>query len=289
MNILALGTVQFGLDYGVSNYEGQVTENEVAKILQYAKENEINTLDTAGGYGNSETCLGNIGIEGWRVITKLPEMPKDCDDIDGWINKQMEESLGRLRVKSVTGLMIHRPMQLLEKKGENIWQALNSLKENKIIGEIGYSIYDPSELDKLWDNFKPDIIQAPFNFFDQRLKTSGWLKRLYQHNVGIHIRSVFLQGLLLMPSTERPSKFNRWEKLWTEWEEWTSKNKMTPLEACLGFVKREKMIDRVVVGENNALQLKEILTATKINIPKIPKSLITTDQNLINPSNWNAL
>jgi aryl-alcohol dehydrogenase-like predicted oxidoreductase len=289
MNILALGTVQFGLDYGVSNYEGQVTENDVVKILQYAKENGINTLDTAVGYGNSETCLGNIGIEGWRVITKLPEVPKDCDDIDGWINKQIEESLGRLRVKSVTGLMLHRPMQLLEKKGENIWQALNSLKESKIIGKIGFSIYDPSELDKLLDNFKPDIIQAPFNIFDQRLKTSGWLKRLYQHRVEIHIRSVFLQGLLLMPSTERPSKFNRWEKLWTEWEEWTGNNKMTPLEACLGFVKREEMIDSIVIGVNSVLQLKEILVTPKNNITKIPKSLITTDQNLINPTNWSAL
>ena len=231
--------------------------------------------------------LDVIGIEGWRVITKLPEMPKDCDDIDGWINKQMEESLGRRRVKSVTGLMIHRPMQLLEKKGENIWQALNSLKENKIIGEIGYSIYDPSELDKLWDNFKPDIIQAPFNVLDRRLETSGWLTRLHDSGTEIHVRSVFLQGLLLIHPQKRPEQFSRWSALWNDWENWLEQHQISSLRACVQFALNFPQIDRVVLGVDSVANLEEIL-ANIDNTQTLPElTLECSDPELINPSLWN--
>jgi len=286
---LALGTVQFGLPYGVANTDGQVTENTAKQILHRAKEAGINTLDTAIGYGNSEQCLGNVGVDDWRIITKLPAVPEECSCVRDWVSEQFKGSLGRLGVNHVTGLMLHRPKQLLESNGQDLWTTMQTLKEKGLVEKIGFSIYEPAELDQLWLDFQPDIIQAPYNILDQRLKTSGWLQKLNEHGVEVHVRSIFLQGLLLMKKKQRPEKFNRWNSLWETWDQWMAEQQLTPLEACLGFAITEATIDRVVVGVDNLLQLGQILESLTKELSQIPQELIVTDQNLINPSSWNDL
>jgi aryl-alcohol dehydrogenase-like predicted oxidoreductase len=286
---LALGTVQFGLPYGIANQQGKVTEDEVTKILKYAKESNIDILDTAIGYGISEKCLGNAGVEDWKIITKLPKIPKKCKDINAWINNEFSESIKRLKVKRIKGLMLHQPIQLLENIGDKIWSTLHELKQSGLVEKIGFSIYEPQELEKLYANFQPDIIQAPFSILDQRLKTSGWLEKLHNKGVEVHVRSVFLQGLLLMKKEDRPEKFNRWSQIWQEWDGWLEEKKISPLEASLGFVNSESMIDCSVVGVDSFEQLKEIISCSRVQIKDIPAEIITTDQELVNPSNWNKL
>jgi aryl-alcohol dehydrogenase-like predicted oxidoreductase len=286
---LALGTVQFGLSYGIANLQGQVTENEVAKILEYAKGSNINTLDTAIGYGDSEQCLGSIGVNNWKIITKLPEIPQGCKDINAWINNEFSESLKRLNVNCIKGLMLHKPMQLLESIGQEIWSTLQALKQSGLVEKVGLSIYEPKGIEQLWEDFQPDIIQAPFNILDQRLKTSGWLEKLNNNGVEVHVRSIFLQGLLLMKKEDRPEKFNCWNSFWKVWDEWLDKEKLTPLEACIGFTNSEPHIDLTVVGVDNLQQLEQIITVSNKVINQPPKELMMTDENLINPSNWKKL
>jgi aryl-alcohol dehydrogenase-like predicted oxidoreductase len=286
---LALGTVQFGLPYGVANQRGQVTEDEADKILKHAIESNIDTLDTAVGYGDSEKCLGNIGVKNWKIITKLPEIPQGCKNINAWINKEFSESLKRLKVKRIKGLMLHRPLQLLENIGDKIWPTLQVLKQSGLVDKVGFSIYEPKDLDKLWTDFQPDIIQAPFNILDQRLKTSGWLEKLYNNGVEVHVRSIFLQGLLLMKKEDRLKKFKQWNKIWQEWDSWLESEKLTPLEATLCFVNSESMISRLVVGVDSLSQLKKIINSDTVLMDKPPNTLRTTDENLINPSNWGKL
>ena len=62
MSKIALGTVQFGLNYGISNTNGQVPPEEIARILDYCKLNGIDTLDTAQGYGESEKVLSQFDL-----------------------------------------------------------------------------------------------------------------------------------------------------------------------------------------------------------------------------------
>jgi aryl-alcohol dehydrogenase-like predicted oxidoreductase len=286
---LALGTVQFGLPYGVANQQGQVTEDEATKILKYAKESNIDTLDTAIGYGDSEQCLGDVGVENWEIITKLPVIPKDCEDVDEWIKNEFSESLKRLKIKRIKGLMLHQPIQLLESIGDRIWSTLQTLKQSGLVEKVGFSIYEPQELKQLWTDFQPDIVQAPFNVLDQRLKISGWLEKLHNNNVEVHVRSIFLQGLLLMKKDSRPEKFIQWNTIWKVWDSWLEEVKMSPLEASLGFVNSESMIDRNVVGVDSLKQLKEIIACSDLQIKDIPIEITTTDQNLINPSNWRKL
>jgi aryl-alcohol dehydrogenase-like predicted oxidoreductase len=284
---LALGTVQFGLPYGIANDNVQLTEKDAKLILDCAAESGINTLDTAVGYGDSEQCLGNIGIDDWRIITKLPIIPRDCSNVKDWILYQVAESLARLKVKQIKGLLLHRPLQLLDPVGQEIWSTLQDLIQSGIVEKIGYSIYEPKELDQLWSKYQPNIIQTPFNVFDRRIKTSGWLKKMHNNNVEVHVRSIFLQGLLLMGKEKRPAIFDYWNPIWEEWDKWLEKEKLSPLEASLGFVNSESMVDRIVVGVDSLKQLKEIIVLSELQIECIPITISTNDQNLINPSTWN--
>ena len=257
---LALGTVQFGLDYGVANTIGQVDKNEVKKILTFAKQEGINTLDTAIGYGDSEKYLGQAGMDGWNVITKLPEIKAEHSDIDFWVNSQINNSLLHLNVLSVSGVLLHRPLQLLEKNGLRLWSSLEDLKERGIVKKVGFSVYEPDDLDKLWEaGFLPDIVQAPYNIFDQRLKDSGWLSKLNSNKIEVHTRSVFLQGLLLMSSDKRPKYFSKWNNIFDEWDLWLKINNISGIEAALNFVLSEDLIDKIISSHEVEDELEEIL------------------------------
>jgi len=286
LNKIALGTAQFGLSYGIANKHGQVSEISAIKILNKAFEEGVRTLDTAILYGNSEQCLGNIGVRGWDVITKLPEYPYENLDIIDWVNSQMKGSLKRLNVDKLKAVMLHNPKQLLEDNGIELWNALQKLKNSGVVNKIGYSIYDPEQLNQLWMMFKPDIIQVPFNIVDQRIKRSGWLEKMHDSGVEVHVRSVFLQGLLLMGKNERPKKFDRWRSLWDEWEVWLSEKRITPLEACINFVNSEPCVDAIVVGVDSLQQLEQILSVSLKDLEKPEKEFIVSDEKLINPYNW---
>lgn len=283
---LAIGTAQFGLAYGVANRAGQVTEREVAAILRCASDAGVDTLDTAIAYGSSEQRLGEAGIGAWRVISKLPALPDDEPNVGEWVLRSVQESLRRLRLERLSGVLLHRPGDLLGRHGEALFGALQQLKRRGHAEKIGVSIYDPQELEPLLERFEFDIVQAPFNVFDRRLAVSGWLAQLHERRIEIHSRSVFLQGLLLMSSSARPAAFRRWEPLWKRWHEWMEEQGVDPLRACLGFVLSHDDIDRVVVGVDSLAQLQEILRKAQ-EPPRIPPpDVMTDDPDLINPSRW---
>lgn len=288
-NRLALGTVQFGLPYGVANTSGQVSLDEAAVILQQAWTAGVDTLDTAIVYGESEQRLGEIGVDGWRVVSKLPAIPDDYTDVGRWVQEAVMCSLQRLKIDQLYGLLLHRPQQLLESRGEDLYAALVELKTRGLVKKIGISIYDPGEFDRLWPRFQLDLVQAPFNILDRRLETTGWLTRMHQAGIEVHVRSVFLQGLLLMEADRRPEKFARWQPLWDQWHRWLAEQALTPVQACLGFAMSRPEIDRIVVGVDNPGQLREILSAAEVHVPMSPTTLMIEDPVLINPSRWNTL
>ncbi len=205
---IALGTVQFGLLYGIANDNGQVSEREAKRILEYAKEFSIDTLDTAIAYGSSEQCLGDIGVENWDIVTKLSAIPKDCKKVGAWIEGQLLESLKRLNVRNVKGFMLHNPMQLLEQHGEEIWSTMVNMKDRGFVNKIGLSVYSPQELDQILNFIQPDIIQIPLNILDQRFLEKNYINRLKESGIEIHARSAFLQGLLLLPLSNITPWFN---------------------------------------------------------------------------------
>jgi len=286
---IALGTVQFGVPYGIANTNGQVNKLEAKDILDYAQEVEVDTIDTAIAYGTSERCLGEIGVGGYQVITKLPEVPVNCGNVTAWVRRHVEGSLSDLRIEVLSGLLLHRPNQLLDADKKDLWSTLLQLKSDGVVKKIGFSIYSPDELDKLWDLFKPDLVQAPYNILDRRLETSGWLERMHNENVEVHARSVFLQGLLLMGKKDRPEKFNKWFVLWDQWDNWLQKNNITSVQAAVSFPLSDNRVSKVIVGVDGLDQFKEIISAAKCKINAFPENLSIDDVRLLNPSEWSSL
>ena len=286
MNRIALGTVQFGLPYGIANQRGQVSVDEARLILTHAHAAGVEMLDTAIAYGNSEQRLGEMGVQQWQVVSKLPAVPNGCVDIRGWVYQSVEESLQRLQVNHLRGLLLHRPEQLLSVQGEQLYAALSQLVSDGLVRKIGVSIYEPDEFQRLGEQFDFGIVQIPFNILDHRLLDSGLLHRLCQQGTEVHVRSVFLQGLLLMHPAERPPQFEPWRALWQRWQGWLEEVRLSPLQACLLYVMSFPGIAKVIVGVDSLTQLKEILQAAEGAIPEIPSELNCTDIDLINPSRW---
>ena len=283
---LALGTAQFGLPYGIANQAGQVTRSAAKAMLGLAAANGIDTIDTAIAYGDSEACLGEVGVQGFKLVTKLPAVPDGCDDVKGWVQGQVAASLARLGVKSVYGLLLHRPEQLLESDGKALFQAVQGVKDTGQVQKVGVSIYAPSELEALTPQYRFDLIQAPFNLVDCRLQTTGWLQRLKDEGIEIHTRSAFLQGLLLMSQATRPAKFSTWSELWSTWHEWLSRHSVSAVQACLAFPFSFSAIDRVVVGADSVSQLGQIIGAATSAAPLDFPDLHCEAENLINPARW---
>lgn len=268
---------------------GQVSSDEGATILGDARLAGLDTLDTAIAYGNAEDQLGRAGVGEWRVVTKLPGIPAECTDVEGWVFESVRRSIGRLNVGKLYGLLLHHPRQLLSDDGDALYDAMRRIRSEGLVQRIGVSIYAPDELDVLTPRFAFDLVQAPFNVLDRRLVSSGWLRRLKEAGVEVHTRSAFLQGLLLMSAADRPKKFTRWQSLWSRWDAWLAEQRTTPLEACLAFVLGTKDIDRMIVGVDSRAQLKEILSSVDAHVAKVPDTIASDDQQLINPGLWNTL
>ncbi len=285
MSKLALGTAQFGQPYGVANVTGQVSAHVVAQILERAREAGLDTLDTAISYGVSESRLGEAGVRRWRVISKLPPVPEGATGIDEWAEMQLHGSLERLRLSELEALLIHDALELLRPHGSDLVAVLDTLKRRGLIRAAGVSVYAPTDLERVLAVWRPDIVQAPCNVFDRRLTRSGWLRELSQRKIRVHIRSVFLQGLLLMDRASRPPWFERWAGLLDRWGKWCGENQVSALQAALGFVQALPDVERVIVGVDTCGQLEEILAAERVVLPA-PEDLASEDPDLIEPRRW---
>jgi hypothetical protein len=289
MNRLALGTVQFGMPYGIANSSGQVSREMALKILTLGSQNGVNMLDTAIQYGESESCIGEIGASSYHVVTKLPDIPKGVSDVGKWILSELRASLARLRISSVYGLMLHRPVSLVGSLGSEVWAGLNQAKDEGLVQKVGVSIYAPQDLDEIWPKYPLEIIQAPLNIVDRRLVNSGYLSRLKEKGIEVHSRSAFLQGLLLMPRAKVPQQFGSWNPLWELWESWLKLNRLSALDACMAFVLSHQEVDRVVVGVDSDTHLSEILLALKKTVQIDWPDFSSNDERLVNPSRWSKI
>jgi aryl-alcohol dehydrogenase-like predicted oxidoreductase len=288
---LALGTAQFGFDYGLANSSGPVKLEEIKKILDVASSSGIEMLDTAIAYGNSESIIGDLNRSRFEVTTKLPPLPKSVKNIDLWVNEQLQGSLKRLQARELYGVLLHRPEDLAGKFGEALLATLKDLRSQKIVKKIGISIYKPNELELLTKINDVDIVQVPLNLIDRRIVSSGWLDRLYENGVEVHTRSSFLQGLLLMPRTDMPQKFNKWKNIWDKWDAIKTEHLLLdPITTCLQYPVSLKQVSKVIVGVDSAEHFEKIINslAKSDQNPLNLDCLVSEDEELIIPSNWNS-
>lgn len=286
VNKLVIGTAQFGQDYGITNVNGKVTEEEVVSILKKARANGVATLDTASSYGNSECILGNAGVNGIDIITKLPSFEGVTLDFDKFCGRALECSLSNLKVSSVNTILLHRPEELLGIHGDAIFNALLGLKDKGLTQKIGISIYSPDILDDIFDKYQFDVVQVPLNIFDRRIITSGWLQTLAESGVSVIARSVFLQGILLSNFNDLPSYFHNWASNFEAWTDFYQRNCLSALEASLQFVAQVPEIEKIIIGVESERQFSEIIKALESPIEIESNYLAANDIGLISPIHW---
>lgn len=281
---MILGTAQLGLNYGISNNSGKPTTQAANKLLNFAMNNGVTKLDTAAAYGDSEQVIGDSGLSGnFQIISKLPKIDFNQSNIDTIVTFNVSNSLEKLKVDGLYAYLLHSVDDLVA-YGEPLWEQFEKLKDEKKTLTIGYSVYSPDQLEQVYFNYKPDIIQLPMNILDRQFENSGWLKRFKDDGVEVHVRSVFLQGLLLMSKEDQIKKFPTHKHIWEEWHSFLNKNSITALEACVSFISNNLLIDDMVLGVNSEPELAEILNLKQNVLPHF--EIISDDKELINPSNW---
>lgn len=296
MSKLCLGTVQFGMKYGINNLYGQPTVEECFEMLDMALENGIDVIDTASAYGTAEDVLGNYFQyrhcqSKVNVITKLKPniIASDEKDIYSVVRREVETSLQRLHLSHLKGYLFHTP--------EYIWNdemvyALFRLKEEGIVENIGVSIYE------MKDGFKAieqgvDYVQLPYSVLDQRGYHTGFLKKAKEVGITIFTRSAFLQGLFMMEQERIPDNLSCAVVLLDYFDKLINEKKIGKVEALLQFVKSEPEIDYIVFGVDNAKQLLENICSfdkdatldSKI-ISEVKKNFAKVDNSIILPSLW---
>ena len=286
---LALGTVQWGVPYGLYNQEGMTSTKTVKAILDEALAGGIHLLDTASLYGESEAVLGRNVLDEFRIVTKTPKFQVEHierQEVDGLVNT-FRASLKKLNCASIYGLLIHDAEDILKPGGLMLIQALVALKMHGLVDKIGVSVYDGKQVTRILKIFTPDIVQLPISILDQRVLRDGTLDSLYQLGVEVHARSVFLQGLLLMPADEIPIYFNPIRSLLNQFHMAANDQNLTAIQASLTFVRDLTQISKVLVGVQNLQQFQDCARDFKIDASFEAKNLNCDEIKFVNPSMWN--
>lgn len=280
---ITLGTVQFGIQYGISNTYGVPPDSELESIFSVASELGIKQLDTAKAYGNSEERIGQLSKSKFDIITKFPNVDSKED-----LELALSESLQKLNVSSIYGYLAHNADVLIQ--NPSLWKVLLEAKKEGKIKKIGYSLYTPKQLEQLLDlNCIPDLVQLPYSILDRKFEKQ--LSILKQLGTEVHVRSVFLQGLYFMNPNKLPEKLQPLQDSLVELKNLCIENNVSVGEVALNYVISNPNIDKLVIGIETAEQLRENINlvtnwkSNKILFSKI-EAIEIKDKSLLNPVNW---
>ncbi len=289
---LGLGTVQFGMPYGVSNNTGQPSLEEVRSILQVAASEGIKVLDTAASYGSSEEALGDAIVPGqsFSIVTKTPKFEAGLAPAGKahLLTTTFHQSLLKLKRERVYGLLAHDPNDLINDDAPSVFAEMQKLKQAGLVSKLGVTVYTASQIDAVVERFAIDLVQVPVNVLDQRLIKSGHIAALKSAGIEVHARSLFLQGLLLIPPDDAPEYFSPITPRLTEFHQAARDQGLSAIHAALGFVLQNTQVDACIVGVNSAAELREIIAASKC----VPggaadfSSLACDDERFVNPARW---
>ena len=274
---LALGTVQFGMRYGVAGAGSAVPEAEVKKILAAAWDGGIRMLDTATAYGDIEQRLSKLA-QGLRfeIVSKIPALPAAVGSAEH-VRRAIATIFERLG-DSVRAVLFHRGADLASDEGESAWTAARAALSGKDL-KLGVSCYSPAELGALCERFPISVAQLPGNALDQRLQISS-------APVEIHLRSAFLQGLLLMPPQVAIERVPGAAAALRAWHRWCDERGLSALQAALNIVKGLPGVRYCVVGVDSLSQLQQIQMAWDNATAMRAPELAVQSEDVIDPRRW---
>ena len=284
---IILGTVQMGLPYGINNTNGKVSLDDSLEILEYAFDNGIQILDTAEAYGNAHEVIGTFHDKNpnrkFKVITKLPNQANNN------IVEKVESYLNDLKVNQLDTLMFHSFSSYID----NIesFDVLNKLKSDKKIKNLGVSVYTNDEIENVILNDDVDIIQLPFNLFDNDNLRGEILKKAKSKGKIIHTRSALLQGLFFKDVDDQSETVQKLKNELVYLSNITKKHKTTISQLALSYCLQQNTIDNVLIGVDSINQLKDNIRSVnfKVNLDAINEinKIKVKNLDLLNPSLWN--
>lgn len=283
---LALGTVQFGLPYGIAGGKSVLPDDDVRKVLELAFAEGMTILDTAPSYGDIECRLGKLckDLE-FRIVSKIPPLPDTLDDMRAsqWAIESARTSQKRLGRK-LYALLFHRAEDLFGARGDRVWSAVKdwATAENILLGVSGY---DAVAMRSLFDTREISIAQLPGNALDQRI--AAVLEDL-SPKPELHLRSAFLQGLLLLPFEDAVRLVPSASVAMQQWHRWLSHNQLTALRGALSVVKSFKDVATCVVGVDSISQLAELTNAWREAKSFSARELDCEDRQSIDPRFWDT-
>lgn len=284
---LGLGAAQFGLDYGVSNPRGRVPEDEVRLILDTAAVNQVAVVDTAPAYGDSERVLG----QSWpfpspfRVVTKTLPIAEGLDRV----TTRARRSLEKMGLSRGHAILVHSAEDLLGPDGPELWDRLQALKDEGLFQKIGVSCYGTDEPVHLARRFRPDLIQLPCSLLDQRPSRDGTMRALADLGVEIHLRSIFLQGLLFLDRDQLPPALADAGPRLSRIRRALAEAGTDPLQAALAYAQTRAEASAVIIGVTSAAELRAILAASAAPVPELDWAALALDHPLaLDPRRWSA-
>jgi aryl-alcohol dehydrogenase-like predicted oxidoreductase len=283
---LALGTVQFGLDYGISGRGAAVPEDEVRRILEVAASEGIQQLDTAPAYGNIEERLAELSAGlNFRITSKIPALPDGLgpESASRFVLESAFRSRRRLGT-ALKSLLLHNGDDLLGPAGDALWGELAAFASGEGV-RLGVSCYDTATLSRVCKRFPITAAQISANAFDQRLHGEPWA---CLRDVELHVRSVFLQGLLLMDTETAARRVPASAAQMERWERWLARRGLDPLTAAVGIAKGFSNAAFCVVGVDSESHLKAVIAAWRSTGPLQAPELATGDPTIIDPRTWDT-
>ena len=284
-NKIIIGSANVNKRYGLIN--NKININEFKKLLNFAVIKGIKTVDTSPQYSNSEKVIGSVK-KNFKIITKITRIPSKIKniEIEKWITNQFLQSSKNLRLNKVYGLLLQNAEILLSKNSKFVFRALLNLKKKNKLQKIGISVYNFKTLEKIINKYHIDFVQVPYNIFDRRIENVRLIKKIKKKGIEIHVRSIFLQGLLTKRNIRIPKKLLSLKKGLESWKKWLEMNKLTTINACLNFVLRNKNVDKIVIGFNDLESFKQVINYKKSTI-NFRKLNIKIDSKHLDPRKWN--
>jgi aryl-alcohol dehydrogenase-like predicted oxidoreductase len=278
-NRIVIGSANFSQKYGADPIKLNHRENR--KILNLAKNNGIYEIDTAKAYIKNKGIFSKIDKK-FKFSTKIISDSR-------WVSlefcqKQLEDHFKNLNTNKIETLFFHDIKILFTKKGTKIFKNLEVLKEKKFFKKIGISIYDTNCLNYINLNYNFDAVQCPYNILDKRIITTGWYDKLKNQGIETHVRSIFLQGLLVNKLLYKKNYFKKWKKLFINWFQSLENDNISPIDYCLSDLMNYDF-DKIIIGINNSENLKEIINFKTVTKNKMINFNIS-DTKLIDPRCW---
>jgi len=279
-----LGTAQLGSNYGFKKkVKTRIISNQ---IINEARKKNITLLDMADSYTNSIKILKKQNLKNWKICFKISHKSLLKNYRNNNFLNYFFKSLKELNINNYEYFLFHNVNSLNTKFGKRIYNILNILKKNGFIKKIGISLYAPKEIEHIIEKFQIDVVQIPLNVFDQRFLKKRLLSKLKKRNIEIHVRSIFLQGLLTLKYKDLPKKFKRFKNIFNKWENFLKTNNSNAIKESLQFIYNINEIDKIVIGFDNPKQLLELFSYVSKRNSHDYSKLKSNNLSLIDPRKW---